>query len=228
MRNPVTYLALLVVLCLSSAVFAIDVQSTANPYEPIVVQHETGTKIQILPWGTKVPEFLDQKHIKIFESHTVFCAPPGSYLVSGDGDLKIVIIQGKTPTPPDDEDEEEDETPDPDPEPTPNVPTDRFDNLGQRIDAKANELNVQRDTRTRLSLCFRETALALEKREILLVQDAANKILECELELGIKEGETWKQVRAIYVKDGTERSPMSIETVVAWYRAVAAGLSGGN
>ena len=129
----ISLLGVIFILVMSVTSFSIEVPQKVNLYEPVVIQHNEGSKVQILPWGTPTPQFLDESLIKRFKDHTVFGAPAGAYLVSGDGELAIVIIEGKNtpPTPP---------TPNPTPNPNPNPPDardcsnvleDRFGNIGK-------------------------------------------------------------------------------------------------
>lgn len=109
-------------------------------YEPIVVQHESGMRVQVLPWGTSVPSFLDERYVKRFDTHTVFAAPPGAYLVAVRGELAIVIIEGAGPTPPPGPTPPgptppgpQPPGPTPPPGPQPDVPADEFNNVGRFV-----------------------------------------------------------------------------------------------
>lgn len=109
-QTPKFMLIFLVLSLSPSLAYAqLDVQPKAKLYEPIVVTHDSGVQIQVLPWGTALPEFLDERFVRRFDTHTVWGGPPGAYLVTGMGDLKIVLIEGTAPTP----------TPGPTPTPTP-------------------------------------------------------------------------------------------------------------
>lgn len=116
---------------------ALDVPSLVKDREPVVVKHEPGTQIQIVPWGLTTPGFHDETFIKRFEDHTVFGARPGIYLVAGDGVLAWVVI-GDDPSPPvpgpDPVPPGPGPAPGPDPEPATdcdNVPEDAYGNLGK-------------------------------------------------------------------------------------------------
>lgn len=105
-------------------------------YEPVVVEHEAGMRVQVLPWGTAVPSFLDERYVKRFDTHTVFAAPPGAYLVAVRGELAIVIIEGAGPTPPPGPTPPGPQPPGPTPPtpppgPSPDVPSDEFNNVGR-------------------------------------------------------------------------------------------------
>ena len=119
-------------LLLITPIFGLDVPSEVKEYEPVLVKHEAGTKIQVLPWGTPVPQFLDEKNLVRFDDHTVFCAPPGSYLVSGDGTLAILIIKrGNNPNPPDVPDPNNPDVPPSPQNDCSKIPEDRFNNIGK-------------------------------------------------------------------------------------------------
>lgn len=206
----------------------LEVQPSAKMFEPIVVTHETGTTIQILPWGTVLPKFLDEKNIKRFEDHTVWCAPPGAYLVNGGGDLKIVIIEGNVPTPPEPgplPPGPNPPPPPPGPGPSPKVPEDRFDNLGRRIDEAAAKANVQVDKRFALAEKFFEVSKKMKSMEYKTIGEASSFLEKAEDSLGVKTG-GWVEVRKVYVQDGIKRSPMSWEDATDWYSVVAVGLKG--
>ncbi len=56
---------------------------------------------RVLLWGGDVPQFLSETRIKReWPNHTVFAAPPGAYVVFGDGGMAVVIIGGTPPTDP--------------------------------------------------------------------------------------------------------------------------------
>lgn len=218
----------------ASSVFALEVPSSATLYEPIVVKHESGTEVQILPWGTQLPQFLDAKFVKRFEDHTIFCAPAGAYLVSGDGELKIVIIQDAAPpvpppgpnpgpTPPD----PGPTPPQPPPEPDNSIPSDRFDDLARRVDKSADDANLQVDKRKNLAREFLSVHNDMVEFKIKRVTDAADRIKQAETSAGILSDNSWKPTRDIYVQDGVGRSPMSWGEVLDWYKAVGVGLNGG-
>lgn len=133
------FLGVMFMLCMSVTSFCIDVPPKVSLYEPVVITHTEGAKIQILPWGTATPQFLDESRIKRFKDHTVFGAPAGAYLVSGDGQIAIVIIEGVGPKPPGPLPPDPN-PPGPDPGPNPpqpdgrdcsKVPEDRFGNIGK-------------------------------------------------------------------------------------------------
>lgn len=149
-------------LLLITPIFGLDVPSEVKEYEPVLVKHEAGTKIQVLPWGTPVPQFLDEKNLARFDDHTVFCAPPGSYLVSGDGTLAILIIKrGNNPNPPDVPDPD-----DPDVPPSPQndcskIPEDRFNNIGKLACRTLSVLS--QETRQRYQQKVKEAYLSTAK-----------------------------------------------------------------
>lgn len=107
-------------------------------YEPVVIEHDAGMRVQVLPWGTAVPSFLDERYVKRFDTHTVFAAPPGAYLVAVRGELAIVIIEGAGPTPPPGPQPPGPQPPGPTPPtpppgPQPDVPADEFANVGRFV-----------------------------------------------------------------------------------------------
>ena len=123
------------VLILASGASALDVPSVVQVYEPVLINHEPGTKVQVLPWGLAVPEYLDERHIVRFEKATVFSARPGAYLVVGDGQLAIVVIRDASPpgpSPPNPPGPQPPAPPGPNPpSPDDTVPPDRFKDIGR-------------------------------------------------------------------------------------------------
>lgn len=99
--------------------------SAFDPYVPIDVSHEAGAIVQVIPWGTKVPSMLDAAHFKRpTEEVTIFCAPPGYYMLASSGQIRFLQIKGKAPEPDPgpDPDPDPEPGPDPEPEPDPDVP----------------------------------------------------------------------------------------------------------
>ena len=87
---------------------------------------------------------------------------------------------------------------------------------------------MQRDKATRLADCFIQVADQLEERRLLRLVDAVEQVTACETEIGFTSDPVLKQVRQVYVTDGTSRGSLSIEAAIEWYRAVAVGLKGGE
>lgn len=172
-------------LLLITPVIALDVPSVAKVYEPILIKHNAGAKVQVLPWGTPVPQFLDEKHLVRFDDHTVFCAPVGSYLVSGDGQLAIVLIQNGTD--PDNPDPPKPDDPDVPPSPSDDcskVPEDSFGNIGKLAcqTLKTVPQDVRQRTQTKIKQAYLNTAKALDNPSSgVLTLDDATEYLRNEL-----------------------------------------------
>lgn len=134
------------------------------------------------------------------------------------GDIPPVppVPPGPGPNPPD---------PPVPPKPTPAVPPDKFDNLGQRIDAQADKDNLQFDKRQALSTVYLNVVQGLEGGKYLTVTETNKYINAQENSLGLDS--SWMPTRKILEEDGKKRSPMSREEAEEWYSAVAAGYKGG-
>lgn len=156
---------------------ALDAPAEVKIYEPVLVTHESGTKVQILPWGTAVPSYLDERHIIRSEAQTVFAAPPGAYLVVGDGALAIVLVQGGGPAPPGPNPgpgptPPPGPGPDPDPAPSPDeVPGDDFGNVGRL--ARSTLSVVNQEDRQRYQPKIKETYEKVAK----VIRDPRNGVL---------------------------------------------------
>lgn len=105
--------------CVAAAALGVEVPPTAKEYEPVVLIHEANAQIQVLPWKGEIPRFLEGHFIKRpSPTITVFCAPPGAYLVFGGGAMGILIVSpddAKPEPPPKEPDPPTDPDPDPDP-----------------------------------------------------------------------------------------------------------------
>lgn len=168
-------------LLLITPVIALEVPSVAKVYEPILIKHNAGTKVQVLPWGTPVPQFLDEKHLVRFDDHTVFCAPVGSYLVSGDGQLAIVLIQNGID--PDNPDPPKPDDPDVPPSPSNDcskVPEDSFNNIGKLACRSLKEVpeEVRKRTQAKVKNTYLETAKLLDDPSsgVLTLNDAMDTL----------------------------------------------------
>lgn len=181
-------LAILAVLAFAQCqCVALDVPQLVKQYEPVVIKHESGSEVQILPWGTPLPAFVDESFVKRFDGLTIFGGPPGSYLVSGDGKLAIVVIQpdGPLPIPPGPE-------PAPGPGPTPppdtscdSVPTDAFNNVGKLACRLSNKISQQERDKYRglVRQAYLNTASAMRQpsQSGLLTLNDAQRYLSAQL-----------------------------------------------
>lgn len=181
MRKTTTTIALAIAAWMAGAAIALDAPKEVGIYEPVLVKHAEGASVQILPWGTQVPSYLPEQHIKRFETHTVFCAKPGAYLVVGDGDLAIVLIKGESPGPgpgpnpgPGPEPEpgpEPNPGPEPEPGPDPDIPPDEFGNVGRIARQALKEVSAQ--DRSRYQAKIKETYARIGK----VLRDPRNGVL---------------------------------------------------
>lgn len=200
--TKISLLGVVFVLCTSMTSFCIEVPQKVNLYEPVVIKHNEGSKVQVLPWGTPTPQFLDESLIKRFKDHTVFGAPAGAYLVSGDGELAIVIIEGKTPipVPPN----PNPPNPEPNPNPTPpevrdcsSVPTDRFGNIGKLACQSLSVVSQEDNQRYRLLVrdAYIKTAEAMKNPSSgVLSLDDGTKYLSTQLNSIFPDGpQSWSK-----------------------------------
>ena len=139
----------------------------------------------------------------------------------------IFTIKGQTPVPNPTPRPDPSPDPEPSPEPSPAVPSDIFDNLGQRIDSKADELGLQYDKRLALSQVFVDVANKMEAPATILTSTAASKFIADGIKaIGIDA--SWKPVTDLIFADGKARTPMSRQDVIQWYRVVAVGYKGAS
>lgn len=113
-------LAFLLLCGFYSPTLALDVPPLVRDLEPIVVKHEEGSEVKIVPWGAPVPGFIDETFVKRFADHTVIGGPTGTYLIAGDGDLAWVVRSPSDGPQPDPDPKPDPDPPDP-PEPEPSV-----------------------------------------------------------------------------------------------------------
>lgn len=170
------------ILFLCAALFAapsygLDVPSIVKQYEPVVIKHESGTEVQILPWGTPIPAFVDESFVKRFDGLTVFGGPPGSYLVSGDGKLAIVVIQQDSPLPIPPGPGPPNPGPTPPPRSCENVPADKFNNVGKLACSSLSLVSAEARSKYQAAVraAYLETATAVRNpsaSQVLSLNDA--------------------------------------------------------
>lgn len=201
-----------------TAAFAVEVPERAKEHQPILAKHQCDTKIQIVPWGTPLPTFLDEAHIHRFADHTVFAGPPGAYMVMGDGQIAFVIVEAvKPPEPP----KPDPDTPTP-PGPSPDVPADPFDNLGQRVATWAAGL----EGRGSAAAVYRAAAKSLRENPSKTIDDTGADVVK-----GLNEAinyASYATLRAHINADLQARWPLSRGLMADYYDAIAAGLEAGK
>lgn len=132
---------------------------------------------------------------------------------------QFVLDVGDAPEPEPDEPDEPDN-----PEPSPNVPTDDYDNLGQRIDVAADAANLQVDKRQRVAEVYRGVAKRMASFELKLSSDAAEAVTEAIAAMQL--GAEWAKVFGIAEADKDKRGALTWDQIIAWYTAIANGLEG--
>ena len=203
-------------------------------YEPIVVEHEAGARVQVLPWGTSVPSFLDEKHIKRFADHTVFAAPPGAYLVAAKGELAIVIIEGSAPVPPGPGPQPPGPnppgpgpTPPTPPGPQPDVPTDEFNNIGQLANKTLSVLTQEERQRylEPVRAAYEKTAAKMADTSAALTLNDGLNYLQMELGAAFPSGRTegWRKWGQI-VNDHVAKQQIDRQKFGPLCSAIAKGL----
>lgn len=204
MRGLIAFLLLLP----SVAVMGQDEDSLAyEEYQPIVVNHPNGATVQVLPWGSDVPSFLPSKFIvSATPAKTVWCGPPGYYLLNAAGILKIVQIKGEVgPNPPD--------PPDP-----PDPPVDPPGTIAEIVaDLTKNE--VSNET---LAKVFIKHAGIFERTEGNTSELFADWTSDMQKAIGV--GNDYGGLRPWMSKYIQENWPMSNDTVAYFFSDVAKGL----
>lgn len=138
-----------------------------------------------------------------------------------DQDSFVIDVEGSP--------EPEPEPPGPDPEPEPDdseVPEDKFDNLGQRIDSQATADNLQLDLRNRHAEIYASAAKKMEERQLVRTSDV-KEYTQSEL-AKLQRDTSWTKTIDIITKSANNLSPLSWADTILWYKAVAAGLRGGR
>lgn len=123
----------------------------------------------------------------------------------------------------------EPEPPDPEPEPEPDdseVPEDKFDNLGQRIDSQATADNLQLDLRNRHAEIYETASKKMEDRQLVRTADVKAYVQTETAKL--TRDTSWTKTVDIITKSANDLSPLSWADTILWYKAVAAGLRGGR
>jgi len=146
-----------------------------------------------------------KKHSKIF---TVVSATPGP----------IPPPPGPGPTPP---------GPTP-PNPSP-IPADSFNNLGQRLNAKAAELNLQVDLRNRMAEIYSTAAKGMvgPNQKFFRIVDVRDFINQEVVKLNLDA--SWGTVRGLVVEEAnkwTGASTLSWQEATEFYQAVSRGYKG--
>jgi hypothetical protein len=158
--------------CLSAnaqeaAKYKVESPSVARRDRPVRVNHPAGAKIQAIyanvVAGTVTWVYLPEEHFDRGETHTVFAAPPGDYLLTSGDSTILKIVQGgdSIPEPPPPKPEPKPE-PKPDPKPAPKLKPDWVVWVYEQADA----INQIPQTNTRLSI---ETRRYLESRGIKMI-----------------------------------------------------------
>jgi hypothetical protein len=215
----------------------INVQPEYTLYEPIEYSLEQTNSSQAI-WEIKPldgqTKFTSKKYGNVF----AFWGQPGRYqldatIVIVDFDAKTFDIKKETatfaivsgPTPPPVPPTPPTPTPPTPPEPpSPSVPTDKFNNIGQRVDALADEIGLQYDLRLRVAEVFSSIATQMKDSRVWKVADA-KQLLTTKLN-ALNLTTEWKAVEDLLLKDATSRTPMSFEEVQDWYQAISVGYKG--
>lgn len=186
-------MTLAVLLLSGSLAAALDVPSLVKDREPVVVGHEPGEQVQIVPWGKKEPGFHDETYIKRFEDHTIFAGRPGTYLVAGDGELAWVIIGGD-PGPEPGPGPEPEPDPEPDDKDCSDVPEDDYDNVGRvACGALSNVAEEDRDLQSKIRSAYLDTAAKMNNpgdSGLLTLNDGIS-YLKGEIQKVVQRGTSW-------------------------------------
>lgn len=122
-RLPLSFVAAFILLCgvtfAQPAESKVDAPSIGKRDQPIRINHPAGAKVQAIYVAGGVWSYLAEGHFQRFDTHTVFAAPPGDYLITtGDSRiLKVVDGGGPQPNPPPGPGPEPPPGPEPKPEP---------------------------------------------------------------------------------------------------------------
>lgn len=120
--------------------------------------------------------------------------------------------------------DEPDEPDNPDNPDDSKVPEDKFDNLGRRMDQKADSIALDDTVRQEVAEVYFYVAREMEAFNIRTASDA-RKIVNTRLEL-VNLTEDAKKVMEIANQDSASRQPLPWDDLILWVRAVGNGFKG--
>ena len=235
-------LALIMLLVSTTAYSQIVVKDEYFQYEPVEIKFQTTPNAKVV---SEIKPLSGQTKwsSRNYGDITALWGEPGRYEVSAtvitvDFDNRtfdvdrwhnVFIILGSGPPGPPEPPGPEPPGPQPPEPPQPTVPTDIFNNIGRRIDAKADELNLQYDMRLRISELFEEVVKKMQPSGGIVQTDQARNWLQQQYNK-LSLGSSWKELNNMITLAGNEWAStqgFSWEEVQAFYLAVAAGYKGG-
>jgi len=233
-------LVMLAIIGASPAYAQIEVKDVFGPYEPVEYSVKTAAESKSL-WSIRPLDNQTQYTTRDYGHVQALWGQPGRYEIEATvitvdfdaRDFNVIkytrqfVLSGVAPPPPGPTPGPvPPNPPGPTPPPTPDIPNDKFDNLGARLDAEADKVNLQFDKRAAVAAIYRETSNEMLAGKILRIEDAASSIAAKEVALGLDA--SWLPVRKLVSNDGIKRSPLSWQDAIAWYMVVATGYNGGR